>query len=115
VDVLELFDEVRCDLHERERNFHHQVITDHRPEIGPIESGRDLIPRVIWNIVENWTQYAPEPFAGLMFETNRKLRLLKQRDFDRQLPPKEATEMESQLGDELQEPWFSGPIHSGRI
>jgi two-component system, sensor histidine kinase and response regulator len=59
VDVLGLLDEVRSHLRGRERNSNHRIIIDSRPEIGPLQADRDLIRRVIENLVENSTKYAP--------------------------------------------------------
>jgi signal transduction histidine kinase len=59
VDVLDLLDEVRSYLRGRERNSHHQIIIDSRPDLGPVQADSDLIRRVIENLVENSTKYAP--------------------------------------------------------
>jgi signal transduction histidine kinase len=59
VDVMDLLDEVRSSLRGRERNSHHQIIIDSGPGLGPVQADRDLIRRVIENLVENSTKYAP--------------------------------------------------------
>jgi two-component system, sensor histidine kinase and response regulator len=59
VDVPDLLDEVRSYLRGRERNSRHQVVIDSRPDLGPVQADRDLIRRVIENLVENSTKYAP--------------------------------------------------------
>jgi K+-sensing histidine kinase KdpD len=59
MDMLDLLEEVRSYLRGRERNSGHQIIIDSRPEMGPVRADRDLIRRVIENLVENSTKYAP--------------------------------------------------------
>jgi two-component system, sensor histidine kinase and response regulator len=59
VNVMDLLDEVRSYLRGRERNSQHRIILDIRPELGPVQADRDLLRRVIENLVENSTKYAP--------------------------------------------------------
>ncbi len=59
VEVPDLLDEVRSYLRGRERNSNHRIIIDSGPEMGPVQADRDLILRVIENLVENSTKYAP--------------------------------------------------------
>jgi two-component system, sensor histidine kinase and response regulator len=59
VNVTDVLDEVRSSLRGHERNSHHQIIIESGLKLAPVQADRELIRRVIENLVENSTKYAP--------------------------------------------------------
>ena len=59
VEVLDLLDEIQSYLRGSERNSEHRIVFDGSPVMASIQADKDLIRRVIENLVETSIKYAP--------------------------------------------------------